>query len=181
MTAAENLARAEEAARRIAERLEVWLPVVVHEGLYEVSSQGRVRNPLTGHILKPDTTPQGYKVVHLGGKRQLMHRLVAQAFLPNPEVYPLVRHLNGDPAQNHVQNLAWGTTAMNIADAQAHGTMPVARHGTTSMYRLGCRCDSCRDAATRYARARRAANPAYAERRRQSARAWRARKKETPA
>ncbi|GAA2851872.1 NUMOD4 domain-containing protein [Microbacterium arabinogalactanolyticum] len=160
MTAAENLARAEVAARRIAERLEVWLPIVGYEGLYEVSSQGRVRNPLTGRILRPGRhSPQGHMRVALyrdgESKALAVSRLVAQAFVPNPEGYPLVRHLDGHPSNNHIQNLAWGDAAMNFADAVRHGTLYRAAHGTRSRYTSGkCRCDRCLTANREYQRTR---------------------------
>lgn len=68
----------------------------------------------------------GHQVVdlYINGKRQ--HRylavLVAEAFIPNPHNYPEVRHLDGNPHNNHVSNLQWGTHTDNMRDAKRHGT-----------------------------------------------------------
>lgn len=51
-----------------------------------------------------------------------LHRLIAELFIPNPEGYPLVRHLDGDPINNDVNNLAWGTYKDNAEDSIRHGT-----------------------------------------------------------
>lgn len=68
----------------------------------------------------------GHQVVdlYIDGKRR--HRyvaiLVAEAFIPNPNNYPEVCHIDGNPYNNHVSNLKWGTHADNMADAKRHGT-----------------------------------------------------------
>ncbi len=68
----------------------------------------------------------GHQVVdlYIDGKRR--HRylaiLVAEAFIPNPHNYPIVRHYDGNPYNNHVSNLRWGTHADNMQDAIRHGT-----------------------------------------------------------
>ncbi|QEO10558.1 NUMOD4 domain-containing protein [Protaetiibacter larvae] len=112
-----------------------WCPVAGFPG-YEVNSQGQVRSldridnlgrPRRGRLLKPrDANQKGHLSVVLShdGLRQTarVHRLVASAFIPNPLGYPLVRHLNGNPADNRAANLAWGDVAMNWADARRHGT-----------------------------------------------------------
>lgn len=70
--------------------------------------------------------PQGYRRVGIGtkgGRRTVqIHRLVAEAFIPNPRNLPVVRHLDNDPSNNHVDNLAWGTYADNEQDKKRHGT-----------------------------------------------------------
>lgn len=85
---------------------EVWKPIKDYEGIYEVSSCGQVRrlhkdkrsSPFK--ILKLDTL-RGYKKVHLykngSGKPFQVHRLVAEAFIPNPEDFPQVNHIDEDP------------------------------------------------------------------------------------
>lgn len=102
---------------------ERWLPVTgVHErldGLYEVSSEGRVRRASTGRVLAAGDS-SGYRFVMLAdgdvrlGRR--VHRLVALAHVPNPCGYPVVRHVNGDRLDNRAGNLVWGTTADNNRD-----------------------------------------------------------------
>ena len=69
---------------------EIWRPI---KGsiFHEVSSKGRIRDILTGNI-KEDRNNKGYRVIELEGKIYQVHRLVAQAFLPNPNNLPFVNH-----------------------------------------------------------------------------------------
>lgn len=55
-------------------------------------------------------------------KKFLIHRLVAEAFIPNPNNYPYVCHKDGNPKNNKIDNLYWGTQKMNISDTLKHGT-----------------------------------------------------------
>lgn len=115
---------------------EVWKAVPGYEGLYEVSDQGRVRSVdrvvqctdgrarhLQGKELTPYQEWSGHVYVFLGRKnRRKVHKLVAEAFMgPCPEGL-VVRHLNGNPADNHVGNLAYGTQADNLHDCYSYGT-----------------------------------------------------------
>lgn len=79
------------------------------------------------HVLSSYSNDKyGHQVVdiYIDGKRR--HRylavLVAEAFIPNPFRYPLVLHKDGNPLNNNVSNLKWGTHAENMADAKRHGT-----------------------------------------------------------
>lgn len=76
--------------------------------------------------MKPNKLPYGHLFVRMSRAKKVVcgyiHRLVAMAFLPKPEDgQTVVRHLDGDPSNNHVPNLAWGTQADNMADCVRHG------------------------------------------------------------
>lgn len=84
---------------------------------YEVSDEGEVRNKQTGRILKGILDGRGYLQVGLcvKGKKTkfLIHRLVALAFIPNPDNLLFVDHVNGNRINNHIDNLRWGTKQEN--------------------------------------------------------------------
>ena len=85
---------------------------------YSISNQGRVRNDTRGNILAPRTHNKGYLAVSMGkGKQALIHRLVATAFLPNPEGYPDVDHKNRDKKDNRVENLRWISHSNNMLNS----------------------------------------------------------------
>ena len=106
--------------------MEVWKLVPEYDGKYEVSDQGRVRsfqrNP-QGRILRPGRMPGGHLSVALGrGNSQCVHKLVLLTFVGVAPDKHECRHLNGDPADNRLENLCWGTRSENIKDAVRHGT-----------------------------------------------------------
>jgi hypothetical protein len=112
-----------------------WRPVVGHEGLYEVSDAGDVRSlprPHTqGKVLKQMTDPGGYRRVSLskGGsaRPRLVHHLVLEAFVgPRPEGAQCL-HGDDDPANNHLDNLSWGTQRQNNAQVVRSGNHVQAR------------------------------------------------------
>ena len=97
--------------------IEEWRPVVGYEGLYEVSNTGKVINIKTGHILKQHKDKDGYWVLSLKRdkyKNYFAHRLVAQAFIPNPNNLPQINHKDEDSTNNNVDNLEWCTCKYNI-------------------------------------------------------------------
>lgn len=102
--------------------VEVWLPVKGWETLYEVSNLGRVRS-LTRNktIKKQHLIPTGYWAVALSVKHKTfsrrVHRLVAEAFIPNPENKPQVNHIDGDRKNNNAANLEWVTQRENSLHA----------------------------------------------------------------
>ena len=103
---------------------EYWKPVVGYEELYQVSNWGRVKSlPRNGtvkyaRILKPGTNRYGYLYVNLckDGKVKTftVHRLVAEAFLPNPDNLPCINHKDECKTNNNVDNLEWCTNEYNI-------------------------------------------------------------------
>ena len=84
---------------------------------YEVSDNGNVRNKDTGRILKAEDNGYGYYRVslYIGGKasKKRIHRLVADAFIDNPENKPHVDHIDNKPLNNHVSNLRFATNKEN--------------------------------------------------------------------
>lgn len=96
---------------------EVWKDVKGFEGIYEVSSLGRVRKAATGLILHQSNCG-GYRIVGLRkdgiGKSVRVHRLVAKAFLPNPDMLPEINHRDENKANNCVENLEWCDHSYNM-------------------------------------------------------------------
>lgn len=92
---------------------EIWKPDVISEGKYSVSNMGRVMNTDTGKLLRSKPDKDGYCIVslHLNGKyrQERVHRMVALAFIPNPDNKPTVNHLNEIKTDNRCVNLEWAT------------------------------------------------------------------------
>jgi hypothetical protein len=108
---------------------EIWKPIPGFEKYYEASSHGRIRSieriaigrwghaHRKSHILKPNDVHNGYLQVKFsidGNKFQpLVHRLIAETFIPNPNKLPQVNHKDGNPKNNFIENLEWCTAAEN--------------------------------------------------------------------
>jgi hypothetical protein len=90
---------------------EEWKPVEFPR--YEVSNLGRVRKVDTGAILTAVKGDKGYTCLNI---KQQIHRLVAQAFIPNPENKPEVDHINRVRDDNRLENLRWSTSKENKAN-----------------------------------------------------------------
>ena len=103
---------------------------------YEVSNDGRVRNKMTGDVLKPARDQNNYRSVLLyrSGKqtRKKLHRLVASAFVANPDNKPEVDHIDNDKSNNHYTNLRFATRHENNFNTQK-------RASASSRYKGVCR------------------------------------------
>ena len=102
--------------------MEIWKDIAGYEGLYQVSNLGRVKSLGNNKnskekILKPFFNRDGYLLVNLckegKSKQYRVHRLVAQAFILNPEDKPEVNHKDEDKTNNKVENLEWVTSKEN--------------------------------------------------------------------
>ncbi len=117
---------------------EVWRPVVGLEGRYEVSNLGRVKtlhhmNSSRVQIMKTEFNGEDYERVEfrVDGVRHkyAVHRLVAEAFVPNPESKPCVDHIDGNRRNNHACNLRWCTHQENMNYPGVRKTMSDQRMG----------------------------------------------------
>jgi len=92
---------------------EIWKDIEGFEGLYQASNFIKVMNVRTGMILTPsfDKTTGYYRVILYKNSKQkhryLLHRLIAQTFIPNPDNLPTVDHINRIRTDNRIENLRW--------------------------------------------------------------------------
>ena len=110
---------------------EMWRSIKGYEGLYEISNKGRVKSLaryykafgyrkiiIEEKIMSPVESPQGYYQIGLskeGAKKHVqIHRLVAQAFIPNPQSLPFINHKDENKKNNCVDNLEWCTPEYNV-------------------------------------------------------------------
>lgn len=114
--------------------MEVWKDIEGYEGWYQVSNLGRIKSlervTIKGHIreaiLSTPVSNKGYAHITLRGKdggrsTYRVHRLVAQAFVPNPHGYKIVNHIDCNKSNNVASNLEWCTNQYNVKYAYIMG------------------------------------------------------------
>lgn len=124
---------------------EEWRPVAGFTGFYEASNLGRIRSldrerrgrwgsarKIPGRVLKGYPTRGGHLRITLHGEgatrsRQFIHRIVAEAFIPNPDGLEMVLHYDDNPLNNNVSNLRWGNHQSNMQDMIRNGNHVEAR------------------------------------------------------
>ena len=131
---------------------EIWKPIKGYEEVYAVSNEGNVKSlerevidslgrtqKVQETIIKQDIKygPKrkegiGYRIASLSDHGKLkhfqVHRLVAEAFIPNPNNYPQVNHIDGNKANNNASNLEWVSDQMNKQHAKDNGLLRAGSH-----------------------------------------------------
>ena len=105
---------------------EIWKDAIGYENLYQVSNLGRIKNK-KNKLLKITYDIKGYARVWLYKNKtyfnERINRLVAKAFIPNPDNLPQVNHIDGDKTHNNINNLEWCTASENIRHAYRTGLL----------------------------------------------------------
>lgn len=128
---------------------EVWKDIPNYEGLYQVSNLGRIKSithfvenkttyggiyTVRGKIINPKVDKGYYRCSLTKNKEKKMvavHRMVAMAFIPNPENKPFINHINGNTKDNRMENLEWCTQKYNIQQSFKNGQQKPTWKGKT--------------------------------------------------
>lgn len=117
----------------------IWKEIDGFEN-YLISEYGDVFSKYINAIMKPYLTNKGYKAIDLHKNHKkykfCIHRLVALNFIPNPNNYPIVLHLDNVKTNTHYTNLKWGTYSENNAQAVRDGIMKVPKPDNRKYYAL---------------------------------------------
>ena len=117
---------------------EIWKDVVGYEQFYQVSDKGRIRYKKNGEIARQTIFPNGYRGLRIcaaarkatgakNGRTELVHRLVANAFIPNPHEYAYINHKDCTRDNNCVENLEWCTQQYNCNYANRNALVSASR------------------------------------------------------
>ena len=122
---------------------EIWADIGGCDSVYQISNFGNIRSWIKqgsknkkrtpfSKLLKLSTNKGGYKVCNIAlrtikKKSVLVHRMVAEAFIPNPQHFRVVMHKDDDKSNNHFLNLEWGTHSKNNSDALSRSIRKAAR------------------------------------------------------
>jgi hypothetical protein len=115
---------------------EIWKDVIGYEGIYQVSNLGDVKRIgkihlcnykyQNGYLLKSLDNGKGYLRIKLSNKgiskRVMLHRIIAEAFIDNPNKHPVVNHIDGNKKNNNIDNLEWCTQSYNCLCSVKSGT-----------------------------------------------------------
>lgn len=116
--------------------------------MYSASNYGRIRNERTGRILHVYMIPRGYLSLTLRRDNkqipQMVHRLVAEAFLGGPHPNLDVNHIDGDKTNNCIENLEWCTREENVRHAVRTGLRPGPRRKAVRIIETGEEFESLR-------------------------------------
>ena len=129
---------------------EIWKDIKGYEGLYQISNLGRVKsisrkiNTFYGYrktkekILKSSYDKDGYLKITITNnwkhKTHKIHRLVAEAFIPNPDNKPTINHIDGNKLNNSIDNLEWATRKEQTK--HMHEVLKVPYSNNFEIYRL---------------------------------------------
>lgn len=110
---------------------EIWKNIKGYGNICQVSNLGRIK---CGEDIKtPYMEKKGYLRIALKGKKHLVHRLVAEAFIPNPNNKPYIDHINTDRTDNRVENLRWVTNKENCNNPISKQNYSKSNKGKTAV------------------------------------------------
>jgi hypothetical protein len=128
--------------------METWKDIKGYEGIYQISNLGRVKRISNIHwcnlkyrdnyYLKPLDNGKGYLRIKLTvnnkSRRVMLHRLIAEVFIENPNNYPFVNHIDGNKKNNNINNLEWCTQSQNCLHSVKMGTWGALLNNRKKLY-----------------------------------------------